>query len=93
MKNSLNNTLIGLWRWYLFRSWGRVGTKIGDSKLEDYRSKNDALDQFINLYEEKTGNTWKNRKDFVKLPGKLYPLDIDYGEVLLIFYIKKNFKF
>jgi len=67
-------------KWYLFRSWGRVGTKIGDSKLEDYRSKNDALDQFINLYEEKTGNTWKNRKDFVKLPGKLYPLDIDYGE-------------
>ena len=64
----------------MFRSWGRVGTKIGDNKLEKMYSKEEAIEQFVSLYEEKTGNAWKNRHNFEKHPGKLYPLDIDYGD-------------
>lgn len=67
-------------KWHLFRSWGRVGTKIGDKKLTKYYEKDEAIDEFTALYEEKTGNAWKNRKNFVKQPHKLYPLEIDYGE-------------
>jgi len=67
-------------RWFVFRSWGRVGTKIGDNKLEKMYSKEEAIDQFVSIYEEKTGNAWKNRHNFVKHPKKLYPLDIDYGD-------------
>ena len=43
-------------------------------------SKEEAIDQFVSIYEEKTGNAWKNRHNFVKHPKKLYPLDIDYGD-------------
>ena len=69
-------------RWWLFRSWGRVGTTIGDNKLTPVDDKSDAMDQFVALYEEKTGNPWKyhGKDKFVKQPNKLYPLDIDYGE-------------
>jgi predicted DNA-binding WGR domain protein len=56
-----------LFRWYLFRSWGRVGTTIGGTKLEDFEDKHEALRSFEFLYEEKTGNKWKNRKDFKKV--------------------------
>ena len=58
-----------------------MGTKIGDKKLTKYYEKDEAIDEFTALYEEKTGNAWKNRKNFVKQPHKLYPLEIDYGEV------------
>lgn len=68
-------------RWFVFRSWGRVGTTIGDTKLTKMESKQEAIDDFVVLYEEKTGNSWRNRHNFEKQPGKLYPLDIDYGEV------------
>ncbi|VDM29577.1 unnamed protein product, partial [Toxocara canis] len=34
-------------KYYLFRSWGRVGTKIGGSKTEDYGNRlDDAKDAF-----------------------------------------------
>lgn len=53
--------------------------------------KSSAIDEFIALYEEKTGNLWKDRKNFKKKPGKFYPLDIDYGEVFEISAIKSKF--
>lgn len=34
----------------------------------------------MRLYEEKTGTSWFNRKRARKVPGKFYPIDIDYGE-------------
>ena len=67
-------------KFYVFRSWGRIGTTIGGTKLEDFEDKHDAVKSFEFLYEEKTGNRWKNRKDFKKVAGKFYPLDIDMGE-------------
>ena len=77
-------------RWFVFRSWGRVGTTIGDTKLTKMDTKQEAIEDFITLYEEKTGNLWENRNNFEKQPGKLYPLDIDYGEVLHI--LKKCYR-
>lgn len=67
-------------RFYVFRAWGRVGTTIGGNKLEDFDSKYDAVIHFKSLYEEKTGNVWEKRADFVKQPKKFYPVDLDYGE-------------
>lgn len=34
----------------------------------------------MRLYEEKTGNSWYLRKSANKVPGKFYPLEIDYGD-------------
>ncbi len=65
----------------MFRSWGRVGTTIGGNKVEHCGSKNSAMEHFKDLYGEKTGNAWEDRKDFVKQANRFYPLDIDYGAV------------
>uniref|UniRef100_A0A6P8QEZ4 Poly [ADP-ribose] polymerase n=1 Tax=Geotrypetes seraphini TaxID=260995 RepID=A0A6P8QEZ4_GEOSA len=66
-------------RYWVFRSWGRVGTEIGSNKLEKMPSKEKAIEQFLHLYEEKTGNDWHST-EFTKYPNKFYPLEIDYGQ-------------
>ncbi|XP_040286523.1 poly [ADP-ribose] polymerase 1 [Bufo bufo] len=66
-------------RYWVFRSWGRVGTVIGSNKLEEMTSKEEAIDHFLNLYQEKTGNAWHST-NFTKYPNKFYPLEIDYGQ-------------
>lgn len=65
-------------RCYLFRSWGRIGTTIGGNKL-DSMSRDECVKQFEALYEEKTGNAWRNRAYFVKVSHLMYPIDIDDG--------------
>ncbi|KAM9435896.1 poly [ADP-ribose] polymerase 1 [Clarias gariepinus] len=66
-------------RYWVFRSWGRVGTTIGGNKLEKFYDKNSAMDNFRSVYEEKTGNCWTS-SSFTKYPNKFYPLEIDYGQ-------------
>ncbi|XP_078256074.1 poly [ADP-ribose] polymerase 1 [Rhinoraja longicauda] len=58
---------------------GRVGTTIGGNKLEKMSSREHAVDHFLGLYEEKTGNAWQS-SNFTKYPNKFYPLEIDYGQ-------------
>ncbi|RVE52809.1 hypothetical protein evm_002466 [Chilo suppressalis] len=67
-------------KYWLFRSWGRIGTTIGGTKLEDCKSCDDAIDRFTSLYEEKTENPWEFRDNFMKVPDCYYPIDVDYGE-------------
>ncbi|MEQ2205610.1 Poly [ADP-ribose] polymerase 1, partial [Xenoophorus captivus] len=64
------------------RSWGRVGTTIGGNKLDKFHDKNSALDNFLCVYKEKTGNDW-GTSNFTKYPNKFYPLEIDYGQDLI----------
>lgn len=59
-----------------------MGTVIGSNKLEQMPSKEDAVEHFMKLYEEKTGNAWHS-KNFTKYPKKFYPLEIDYGQVII----------
>uniref|UniRef100_A0A8C4HIV1 Poly [ADP-ribose] polymerase n=1 Tax=Dicentrarchus labrax TaxID=13489 RepID=A0A8C4HIV1_DICLA len=66
-------------RYWVFRSWGRVGTTIGGNKLDNFHDKNSALDNFLGVYKEKTGNSWGS-SNFTKYPNKFYPLEIDYGQ-------------
>ncbi|XP_004083528.1 poly [ADP-ribose] polymerase 1 [Oryzias latipes] len=66
-------------RYWVFRSWGRVGTTIGGNKLDKFHDKNSALDNFLSVYKEKTGNEWGS-SNFIKYPTKFYPLEIDYGQ-------------
>ncbi|KAM0731842.1 Poly [ADP-ribose] polymerase 1 [Formica fusca] len=40
----------------------------------------DCIEQFESLYEEKSGNQWKNRQHFVKMPNLMYPIDLDHGD-------------
>lgn len=66
--------------YYLFRAWGRVGTTIGGNKMEKFLNRENAVEHFEDLYFEKTGNEWRDKKSFTKQPNKFYPLDIDYGK-------------
>ncbi|XP_034018181.1 poly [ADP-ribose] polymerase 1 isoform X2 [Thalassophryne amazonica] len=66
-------------RYWVFRSWGRVGTTIGGDKLDKFHDKNSAMDNFLGVYKEKTGNNWDS-SNFIKYPNKFYPLEIDYGQ-------------
>ena len=64
----------------MFRSWGRVGTTIGGTKLEDFDDLTDAKENFKFLFNDKTGNRWSNRAAFKKLAGKMQILDMDLGD-------------
>ncbi|XP_054618362.1 poly [ADP-ribose] polymerase 1 [Dunckerocampus dactyliophorus] len=66
-------------RYWVFRSWGRVGTTIGGNKLDKFGDMHSALKNFLSVYREKTGNEW-GCSDFTKCPNKFYPLEIDYGQ-------------
>ena len=72
---------MSLGSYWLFRAWGRVGTTIGDMKVEKCDSRHSAIKKFKELYLDKTGNKWEYRKHFQKKPNKYYPLEIDYGQV------------
>ena len=68
-------------KYYLFRSWGRVGTTIGGTKKETYDDETDCLEDFKHLFEDKTGNRWSAyKKDkFEKVAGKFFIMDLDMG--------------
>jgi poly [ADP-ribose] polymerase 1 len=66
-------------KFWVFRSWGRVGTTIGGTKLDKFSSKNEAIKLFKNLFNEKTQNNWEDRNSFIKHPNSYFPVDIDYG--------------
>merc|ERR1719346_839882 len=53
-------------KWYVFRSWGRIGTTIGGDKVDTYEEKHDAISEFERHYEDKTGNRWSQRNNFQK---------------------------
>ncbi|XP_001604917.1 poly [ADP-ribose] polymerase isoform X2 [Nasonia vitripennis] len=63
---------------WLFRSWGRIGTIVGGKKCEK-NSLDACIKEFESLYKEKTGNSWSERDSFVKMPNKMHPIDIDHG--------------
>lgn len=67
-------------KFWLFRAWGRIGTSVGDHKLESFPSAELACDQFETLFEEKTGNMFNAGISFKKVAGKYYPVEVDYDD-------------
>lgn len=70
--------------YWLFLSWGRTGTDIGDYKIEEYKSKEKVKEDFMNHFKNKTGNEWYERKNFKKKPNLYYIMDIRYNEDKII---------
>lgn len=66
--------------YWIFRSWGRIGTKVGNTKLEKCSSAQEACSQFEELYMEKSGNMWNSGMPFQKRAGLYYPIDVDYDD-------------
>lgn len=67
-----------MFRYWFFRSWGRIGTTIGGSKIERcYDNKEKATANFEHYFHQHTGNRFG--EEFVKQPGKYCPIDIEYA--------------
>ncbi|KAL7019197.1 hypothetical protein ACKWTF_011043 [Chironomus riparius] len=64
--------------YWLFRSWGRIGTSVGSTKTDSFFSAQEACEEFERLFEDKTGNYWGT--DFQKQPGKYSPIEVDYDD-------------
>jgi len=75
------------YRHWLFRSWGRIGTTIGGKKLDIQHNLQAAICHFEGTYFYKTGNYWSHRKNFRKVPGQFFPVDLDYNQVTFIVYV------
>jgi poly [ADP-ribose] polymerase len=66
---------------HLYCKKGPIGhDQLAEERVEDFGSRvNDAVKEFVRLFEEETGNEfepWEREKKFVKKSMKMYPLDM-----------------
>uniref|UniRef100_A0A453SNG4 Poly [ADP-ribose] polymerase n=1 Tax=Aegilops tauschii subsp. strangulata TaxID=200361 RepID=A0A453SNG4_AEGTS len=64
----------------VFNRWGRVGAR-GQQKLHPCSTRDEAIDEFEGKFEDKTKNSWSDRKNFERYAKKYTWLEMDYGEV------------
>ncbi|KAH8362007.1 hypothetical protein KR084_000200 [Drosophila pseudotakahashii] len=67
-------------KYWIFRSWGRIGTSIGSSKIEEFATSESAKKKFKEVFADKTGNEFDQRDRFVKIAGCMYPIEIQYDD-------------
>lgn len=63
-------------KFYLFRSWGRIGTTIGGTKVEEFKSLKNAFEAFDKLFLKESGNYFD--EPYVQVPGKMVLMDVNY---------------
>ena len=64
--------------YYLFRSWGRIGSTQGGHKTEYFdEDLEGALHEFKKIFKDKTGNEWKQRHEFKKHAGLMDLLEME----------------
>ena len=67
-------------KFWFFSSLGRIGTNIGTCKVEPLGYADTACGKFEKLYLEQTGNIWNSPEAFKRVPGKFYPIEVDYND-------------
>ncbi|GAM22252.1 hypothetical protein SAMD00019534_054270 [Acytostelium subglobosum LB1] len=67
-------------KFYLFRKWGRIGTSIGGVTDAVYSTLADALKEFKFHFQDKTGYSWEDRGQNLKMPGKYYMVELEDEE-------------
>jgi len=53
--------------------------RVGEERLEEWENDDNAVEEFVRLFEEITGNEfepWEREKKFHKKPLKFYPIDM-----------------
>ncbi|VDO69170.1 unnamed protein product [Haemonchus placei] len=82
-KLKVNVTNVNSYIFYLFRSWGRVGTVIGGTRTESFRDEG-IFKAYFRLFLEKSGNEWKQKHRFKKLPGRMDLVETDFSELVCV---------
>ncbi|KAI6661255.1 Poly polymerase 1 [Oopsacas minuta] len=84
-------------KYYIFRAWGRVGTNVGNSKLEDFFSLPKAVNEFAAKYLEKTAEmnikTDADYEEFLELdylPNIVRGCSSLYGHASIHTFLKVN---
>ncbi|CAJ0936325.1 unnamed protein product, partial [Mesorhabditis belari] len=65
---------------WVFRSWGRIGTTQGGIKTEEFRSMKAGVAGFEAVFLEKTQNEWRDRKYFRKKAGGMNWIETDTSD-------------
>lgn len=77
--NDINGQILFNRKYYVFRSWGRIGTTIGGNKIESFGAGvGEAIEEFKRLYKDQTGHHFGSA-DQTKLPGRYYAIETDFG--------------
>ncbi|KAJ0848594.1 putative NAD(+) ADP-ribosyltransferase [Helianthus annuus] len=70
-------------RLHLYMKKGKVGADPrAEERVEEWENVDDAIKEFVKLFEELTGNEfepWEREKKIEKKPQKFYPIDMDDG--------------
>ncbi|CDP06935.1 unnamed protein product [Coffea canephora] len=70
-------------RLHMYQKRGRIGDiERADDQLNERENIDNAITEFVKIFEEVTGNEfepWEREKKFEKKPGKFYPLDMADG--------------
>lgn len=68
-------------RYYVFRSWGRIGSKRGSTFSETFHKLQDATSEFEHDFEFLSGNKWRERHFFNPKPDYMWLIEMDYTEI------------
>ncbi|XP_013149154.1 PREDICTED: poly [ADP-ribose] polymerase-like [Papilio polytes] len=68
-------------KYWVFRSWGRIGTSIGGKKLENFTEFWEAKNHFETIYMQKTKHRELSGHHFIKIPRAYVPVDINYFDI------------
>ncbi|XP_053201315.1 poly [ADP-ribose] polymerase 1-like [Panonychus citri] len=66
-------------RFWVFTSWGRVGTDIGGTKTYSFSKLEDARFKFEEIFFDKTGQQYCNRRNMTRKASFYYPLEVSYA--------------
>ncbi|KAK6060522.1 WGR domain protein, partial [Cooperia oncophora] len=58
--------------------WGQL---FGGTRTEMFRNEDNAIEAFERLFLEKSGNNWKQKHKFKKLPGRMDLVETDFSEL------------
>ncbi|XP_057329365.1 poly [ADP-ribose] polymerase-like [Microplitis mediator] len=76
LESDTKNSYSSYWFYY---TWGRIGETVDRTKNTKtcWFNRDDCITKFKQLFKEKTGNSWDERNNFVKLPGMYYMIDTE----------------
>jgi len=56
--------------YFLFTHWGRIGDQEGQHQLTPFSTLDECRKEFLKVFREKTGNSWKDTDQFERKPKK-----------------------